>query len=87
MQDQKLLEAIEIDYNKKNAKLVFEKLYDDIDIAETFSNLLGKSIKKISKDYCILTDHNGKNEMKIDYNELTFEKYPFVKPLIWWQSK
>ena len=87
MQDQKLLEAIEIDYEKKNTKLVFEKLYDDIDLAETFSNLLGKSIKKMAKDYCILTDHDGNNEMKIDYNNLTFEKYPFVKPLIWWQSK
>jgi len=87
MQDEKLLDAIEIDYKEKNAKLIFEKLYDDIDLAETFANLLGKSIKKIAKDYCVLTDHNGKNEMKIDYNELTFEKYDFVKPLIWWQSK
>ena len=87
MQDQKLLEAIELDYKNKNAKLVFEKIYDDIDLPETFSNLLGKCIKKITPDYFILTDHDGKNEMKIEYNDLTFYKYPFVKPLIWWQSK
>lgn len=87
MQDQKLLEALEIDYEKKNVKVVFEKLYPDVDIAETLSNLSGKPIKELAKDYCVLVDRETEEEMKIIYDEMTFEKYPWIKPLIWWHSK
>lgn len=86
LQDQKLLEAIEIDYEKKNAKLVFEKLYPDVDIAETLSNLSGLHIKKIFKDKVIL-DNSTKDGLEINYSDMTFEKYPWIKPLIWWNSK
>lgn len=87
MQDQKLLEALEVDYEKKNAKVVFEKIYPDIDIAETLSNLSAKPIKELTEDYCVLIDRETGEEMKIVYNEMTFEKYPWIKPLIWWHSK
>jgi len=87
MQDQKLLEALEIDYEKKNAKVVFENLYPDVDIAETLSNLSGKPIKELAEDYCVLVDRDTEEEMKIVYSEMTFEKYPWIKPLIWWHSK
>lgn len=87
MQDQKLLEALEIDYEKKNVKVVFERLYPDVDIAETLSNLSGKPIKELAKDYCVLVDRETEEEMKIVYDEMTFEKYPWIKPLIWWHSK
>ncbi len=82
MQDQKLLEAIEIDYTNKNAKVVFENLYPDVDIAETLSNLSGKHIKQILKDKVVFEDGS-----EVVYAELTFEKYPWIKPLIWWNSK
>lgn len=82
LQDQKLLEAIEIDYEKKNAKVVFEKLYPDVDIAETLSNLLGKHIKQIFEDKVVFEDGS-----EVIYDEMTFEKYPCIKPLIWWNSK
>ncbi|MDY0159747.1 MAG: hypothetical protein RBR64_00245, partial [Bacteroidales bacterium] len=82
LQDQKLLEAIEIDYEKKNAKVVFEKLYPDVDIAETLSNLSGKHIKQIFEDKVVFEDGS-----EVIYSEMTFEKYPWIKPLIWWNSK
>jgi len=82
LQDQKLLEAIEIDYEKKNAKVVFEKLYPDVDIAETLSNLSGKHIKQIFEDRVVFEDGS-----EVIYDEMTFEKYPWIKPLIWWNSK
>ncbi len=86
LQDQKLLEAIEIDYEKKNAKVVFEKLYPDVDIAETLSNLSGHHIRQIFEDRVILDDGSTKG-LEIVYDEMTFEKYPWIKPLIWWNSK
>jgi adenine specific DNA methylase Mod len=82
LQDQKLLEAIEIDYKKKNAKVVFEKLYPDVDIAETLSNLSGKHIKQLFEDKVVFEDGS-----EVIYDEMTFEKYPWIKPLIWWNSK
>lgn len=82
LQDQKLLDAIEIDYEKKNAKVVFEKLYPDVEIAETLSNLSGKHIKQIFEDKVVFEDGS-----EVIYDEMTFEKYPWIKPLIWWNSK
>lgn len=82
MQDEKLLDAIDIDYKSQNAKVVFEKLYPDVDIAETLSNLSGKHIKQIFEDKVVFED-----DTEVIYNEMTFEKYPWIKPLIWWNSK
>jgi len=82
MQDQKLLDAIEIDYKNKNAKVVFENLYPDVDIAETLSNVTGKHIKQIFEDKVVFEDGS-----EVVYAEMTFEKYPWIKPLIWWNSK
>lgn len=82
MQDEKLLDAIDIDYKSQNAKIVFEKLYPDVDIAETLSNLSGKHIKQVFEDKVVFVDGT-----EVIYNEMTFEKYPWIKPLIWWNSK
>ena len=80
--DEKLLDAIEIDRENEKVKIHFETLYPDVDIAETISNLLGKKIKKLNKERVIFED-----DMEIQFDEMTYEKYPFVKPLIWWRSK
>jgi adenine specific DNA methylase Mod len=82
LQDEKLLDAIEIDYQNKNAKVVFERLYPDVDIAETLSNVSGKHIKQIFEDKVVFEDGS-----EVVYAEMTFEKYPWIKPLIWWNSK
>jgi adenine specific DNA methylase Mod len=71
--------ALDIDLKKETAKFVFEKLYPDVDIPETISNLFGKKIKKISKDSVIFED-----DMEIDLNNLDFEKYEPLKKLIYW---
>jgi len=80
--DEKLLDAIEIDRENENVKIHFETLYPDVDIAETLSNLLGKKIKKLNDRRVIFED-----DMEIIFDEMTYEKYPWVKPLIWWKSK
>jgi len=77
MKDLKLLEALEIDYENNEVKVDLSKLYNNVDIAETLSNLLGKQIKRITKDY--VEFENGE---KIDIRELD---YKLIKPLIWWE--
>lgn len=79
MSDEKMLDALELDYEEENLKVKFENLYPDVDIAETLSNLLGKNIKKLNNKRVIFED-----DKEIIFNEMTFEKYPFIKPLIWW---
>ena len=81
---QKLLKAIEINYDKKEAKIVFEKLYENVDIAETLSLISGYKIKEVEKNRCILYDNE--KEFEIIYDKMTFEDYPWIKPLIWWRS-
>lgn len=71
--------ALDIDLKKEKAKFVFEKLYSDVDIPETISNLFGKKIKKINKDKVIFED-----DTEIDLNNLDFEKYEPLKKLIYW---
>jgi adenine specific DNA methylase Mod len=76
MKDEKMLKALEIDYEKEKAKVDLNKLYSNIDIAETLSNLTGKWIKKISDDEVKFEDGT-----KINTKDLN---YKLIKPLIWW---
>jgi hypothetical protein len=76
MKDLKMLEALEVDYENNKVKVDLSKLYPDIDVAETLSNLLGRWIKKITSDYVEFEDGE-----KIDINNLD---YKMIKPLIWW---
>jgi len=71
--------ALDINLQKEKARFVFEKLYPDVDIPETISNLFGKKIKKITKDKVIFED-----ESEVDLNNLDFEKYKPLKKLIYW---
>jgi len=71
-----MLEALEIDYENNKANVDLSKLYKNIDIPETLSNLTGKWIKKITPDYIEFEDGE-----KIDIKNLD---YKLIKPLIWW---
>ncbi len=71
--------GLEIDLKKEKARFVFEKLYPDVDIAETISNLSGKKIKKIGKDKIIFED-----DSEVDLNNLDFAIYAPLKKLIYW---
>jgi adenine specific DNA methylase Mod len=76
MRDAKMLEALEIDYQNNKVKVDLNKLYRNIDIAETLSNLLGKWIKKITPNYVEFDDGERINTKELDYR--------LIKPLIWW---
>lgn len=77
MKDEKMLSALEIDYNNKKVKVDLSKLYPDIDIAETLSNLTGKWIKAINDGEVEFTDGSKINTKELDYK--------LIKPLIWWE--
>lgn len=77
MKDEKMLSALEIDYNNKKVKVDLSKLYPDIDIAETLSNLTGKWIKAIKDGEVEFTDGSKINTKELDYK--------LIKPLIWWE--
>lgn len=77
MKDERMLRALEIDYKNNNVKLDLSKLYKNIDIAETLSNLTGKWIKKIKKDEVEFEDGIKINTKDLDYK--------LIKPLIWWE--
>jgi len=76
MKDEKMLKALEIDYEKEKVKVDLDKLYPNIDIAETLSNLTGKWIKTIGSDEVEFEDRTKINTKDLDYK--------FIKPLIWW---
>jgi adenine specific DNA methylase Mod len=76
MRDSKMLEALEIDYQNNKVKVDLSKLYQNIHIAETLSNLLGKWIKKITPNYVEFEDGERINTKELDYK--------LIKPLIWW---
>jgi len=71
-----MLKVLEIDYEKDKVKVDLTKLYSNIDIAETLSNLTGKWIKKIGDSEAELEDGTKINTKDLDYK--------FIKPLIWW---
>ncbi|MFQ6071240.1 MAG: DNA methyltransferase, partial [Methanosarcinales archaeon] len=76
MKDLKLLDAMKLDYENNKIKIDFSKIYPNIDLAETLSNLTGKAIKKIEKNAVVL--EGGK---KIEFDNIDFN---LIKPLIWW---
>jgi len=77
MKDEKMLKALEIDYKNKKVNVDLSKLYKNIDIAETLSNLTGKWIKKIKEDEVEFADGSIVNTKDLDYK--------LIKPLIWWE--
>ncbi|MFY9501796.1 MAG: site-specific DNA-methyltransferase, partial [Bacteroidales bacterium] len=48
LKDEKMLKALEIDYENDKVNVDLSQIYPNIDIAETLSNLTGKWIKKIT---------------------------------------
>jgi adenine specific DNA methylase Mod len=77
MKDEKMLKALEIDYKNNRVKVDLDKLYPNIDIAETLSNLTGKWIKKISDGEVEFEDGTKVNTKDLDYK--------LIKPLVWWE--
>ena len=77
--DEKLLAALEPDFPGNKVDVKLERLYDNIDVAETLSNLSGKWIKSIGKDKARFADGE-----EVAMRNLSRKQ---VKPLIWWEKE
>jgi len=85
MKDEKMLKALEIDYENNKVKVDLTKLYPNIDIAETLANLTGKWIKKITP---LAPLQEGNYEVEFEDGSVVNTKdldYKLIKPLIWWE--
>ncbi|MEM4735738.1 MAG: site-specific DNA-methyltransferase [Candidatus Thorarchaeota archaeon] len=76
LKDLKLLEAMEIDERNDRVTIDLSRVYPNIDVAETLSNLTGKGIKKIERYAVVFKDGQT----------VTFEDLDFrvIRPLLWW---
>ncbi len=76
LRDEKMLSALVVDTAGNAAHIHPERLYPDIDLAETISQRRGKWIKRITKEYVEFQD--GEKQSLIDPD------WQVLKPLIWW---
>jgi adenine specific DNA methylase Mod len=76
LKDEKMLKAIEIDYENKAVQVDLFKLYPNMDVAETLSNLKGKWIKKLTRDHVEFEDGETFDLKNLDWK--------LIQPLIWW---
>ena len=84
LRDLKMLEALEVNLEQGTVKVDLSKLYPDIDLAETLSNLTGKGIKRIHPDPEDPT-RPGKVEFEDGTSmDLKNPDWKVIKPLIWW---
>lgn len=88
--DSKLSDVLDVQLHSTEedsiVNLDFDKLYPNIDFAETISLLKGKPIKKITAEGVLL--EGEEKIIRTDYKNMTpIEKVEFVKmlkPLLWW---
>ncbi|MFH0907443.1 MAG: site-specific DNA-methyltransferase [bacterium] len=74
--DLKMAEALELDYEKDEVNVHLDRLYPDIDLAETLSCVTGKWIKRITADEVEFADGSKQSLAKPDWR--------LIKPLIFW---
>ncbi len=74
--DEKMLDALEVDYEANQVHFHSERIFPDIDLAETLSNLRGKWIKRITEDLVEFADGEQISLQDPDWR--------ILKPLIWW---
>ena len=76
LKDLKLMEAVEVDYEKDEIDIDLARVYGNVDVGETLSNLTGRWITRQSRKGIEL---EGGEEILFD--DLDFD---LVRPLIWW---
>jgi adenine-specific DNA-methyltransferase len=74
--DPKMTRAIELNYEKDDVVVHLNRLYPDIDLAETLSCVLGKSIKRVTLEEVEFADGTKQSLAKPDWR--------LLKPLIFW---
>jgi len=84
LRDPKMLEALEVDLESGAVQLDLGRLYPEIDLAETLSNLLGKPIRRIYPD-----PNDPTRPGRVEFTDGTSEDlvhpdWRRIKPLIWW---
>jgi adenine-specific DNA-methyltransferase len=84
LRDPKMLEALEVDLESGAVQLDLSRLYPEIDLAETLSNLLGKPIRRIYPD-----PNDPTRPGRVEFTDGTAEDlvhpdWRRIKPLIWW---
>jgi len=77
LRDLKLLDSLELDQGSDQVHFYPERLYPDIDLAETLSHLRGKWIKRIAEEFVEFTDGEIMSLVDPDWETL--------KPMIWWR--
>jgi len=84
LRDPKMLEALEVNLEQGTVKVDLSKLYEDIDLAETLSNLTGKWIKRIHPDPEDPTRPGTVEFADGTTADLKNPDWRLIKPLIWW---
>jgi adenine-specific DNA-methyltransferase len=84
LRDPKMLEALEVDLESGAVRVDLSRLYPEIDLAETLSNLLGKPIRRIHPD-----PNDPTRPGRVEFTDGTAEDlvhpdWRRIKPLIWW---
>ena len=74
--DAKMARAIELDYANNDVHVHLDRLYPDIDLAETLSCVTGQWIKRITADEVVFADGSKQSLIKPDWR--------LLKPLIFW---
>ena len=77
LRDLKMLDSVEIEEDQNKAHFHLERLYTDIDLAETLSQRRGKWIKRITTEFVEFQDGERMS--------LTDPDWQTIKPLVWWQ--
>jgi adenine specific DNA methylase Mod/very-short-patch-repair endonuclease len=84
LRDLKMLEALEVDWEKGKVGVDLSRLYEGIDIPETLSNLTGRWIRRIYPDPQnpkVVATVEFEDGEKVDLSQLDWH---LIKPLIWW---
>jgi hypothetical protein len=74
--DLKMAEALELDYERDEVNVHLDRLYPDIDLAETLSCITGKWIKRVTEDEVEFADGSRQSLRKPDWR--------LLRPLIFW---
>jgi len=84
MRDMKMLHALDVDLEQGKVQVDLSKLYNDIDLAETLSNLTGKWIRRIRPDPEDPTRPGVVEFADGTTADLKKPDWRLIKPLIWW---
>jgi adenine-specific DNA-methyltransferase len=84
LRDLKMLEALEVNLEQGTVQVDLSKLYENIDLPETLSNLTGKWIRRIDpdpNDPRVPASVEFADGERVELRSLDWRR---IKPLIWW---